>query len=107
MAEAMGLDKPGGALISDVPDGPAKEAGSAGRRCDSSALTVSRSKDTRGLGASGRRNARSENRCVSLCIATAARKRFWSLWGVAKMRNAPKPVKKMETPDSDAAGRKR
>ena len=27
MAEAMGLDKPGGALISDVPDGPAKEAG--------------------------------------------------------------------------------
>ncbi|WP_299948009.1 Do family serine endopeptidase [uncultured Ruegeria sp.] len=27
MAEAMGLDKPGGALISDVPEGPAKEAG--------------------------------------------------------------------------------
>jgi len=27
MAEAMGLDKPGGALISDVPDGPAKDAG--------------------------------------------------------------------------------
>ncbi len=27
MAEAMGLEKPGGALISDVPDGPAKEAG--------------------------------------------------------------------------------
>ncbi len=27
MAEAMGLEKPGGALISDVPEGPAKEAG--------------------------------------------------------------------------------
>ncbi len=27
MAEAMGLDKPGGALISDVPEGPAKDAG--------------------------------------------------------------------------------
>ncbi|KUJ79899.1 DegQ family serine endoprotease [Ruegeria profundi] len=27
MAEAMGLDKPGGALISDVPNGPAKDAG--------------------------------------------------------------------------------
>nr|WP_217353888.1 Do family serine endopeptidase [Ruegeria arenilitoris] len=27
MAEAMGLDEPGGALISDVPEGPAKEAG--------------------------------------------------------------------------------
>ena len=27
MAEAMGLEKPGGALISDVPDGPAKDAG--------------------------------------------------------------------------------
>ena len=27
MAEAMGLDKPGGALISDVPEGPAKESG--------------------------------------------------------------------------------
>ncbi|MCE8514465.1 DegQ family serine endoprotease [Ruegeria pomeroyi] len=27
MAEAMGLEKTGGALISDVPDGPAKEAG--------------------------------------------------------------------------------
>ncbi|CUH46245.1 Do family serine endopeptidase [Ruegeria atlantica] len=27
MAEAMGLAKPGGALISDVPDGPAKDAG--------------------------------------------------------------------------------
>ncbi|WP_245709699.1 DegQ family serine endoprotease [Ruegeria halocynthiae] len=27
MAEAMGLDKPGGALISDVPEGPAEEAG--------------------------------------------------------------------------------
>lgn len=27
MAEAMGLDKPGGALVSDVPDGPAKDAG--------------------------------------------------------------------------------
>ncbi|MGV6805948.1 MAG: Do family serine endopeptidase [Ruegeria sp.] len=27
MAEAMGLEKAGGALISDVPDGPAKEAG--------------------------------------------------------------------------------
>lgn len=29
MAEAMGLDKPVGALISDVPEGPAKEAGLA------------------------------------------------------------------------------
>jgi serine protease Do len=27
MAEAMGLEKPGGSLISDVPEGPAKEAG--------------------------------------------------------------------------------
>ncbi|KFE36920.1 DegQ family serine endoprotease [Thioclava atlantica] len=27
MAEAMGLDKPEGALVSEVPDGPAKEAG--------------------------------------------------------------------------------
>lgn len=27
MAEALGLDKPAGALVSDVPDGPAKEAG--------------------------------------------------------------------------------
>lgn len=27
MAEAIGLEKPGGALISDVPDGPAKDAG--------------------------------------------------------------------------------
>ncbi len=27
MAEALGLDKPGGALVSDVPEGPAKEAG--------------------------------------------------------------------------------
>ncbi|MCX8952705.1 Do family serine endopeptidase [Ruegeria sp. NA] len=27
MAEAMGLEKPGGALISDVPEGPAQEAG--------------------------------------------------------------------------------
>ena len=88
MAEALGLAAPAGALVTDVPEGPALAAGHEGRRRD----PALRRRGDRGhprAGAHRRRDARSAAPSRSWCSATAPSRRSRSRSACSRRRRSP------------------